>query len=163
MTFNRAQGQTLDKVLVDGTSRLLRKHDCHGAFTHCGTASATSPFLECDAGGGASRFSSTSTTSSQMQRPASVRRTFCAHTSSEYRLHWQIDRRGILGTIQHRAVCTCGRNDGKNMNHTGHTFDRRFVPAFVSIMTDPLEAQCRPATVTPVSCGPCQRIIDRRL
>ena len=34
MTFNRAQGQTLDKVLVDGTSRLLRKHDCHGAFTH---------------------------------------------------------------------------------------------------------------------------------
>ena len=34
MTFNRAQGQTLDKVLVDGPSRLLRKHDCHGAFTH---------------------------------------------------------------------------------------------------------------------------------
>jgi hypothetical protein len=34
MTLNRAQGQTLDKVRVDGTSRLLRKHDCHGAFTH---------------------------------------------------------------------------------------------------------------------------------
>jgi hypothetical protein len=34
MTFNRAQGQTLDKVLFDGTSRLLQKNDCHGAFTH---------------------------------------------------------------------------------------------------------------------------------
>jgi ATP-dependent DNA helicase PIF1 len=34
MTFNKAQGQTLDKVLIDGTSKTLSKHECHGAFTH---------------------------------------------------------------------------------------------------------------------------------
>ena len=34
MTFNKSQGQTLDKVLYDGTTRTHPKHKSHGAFTH---------------------------------------------------------------------------------------------------------------------------------
>jgi hypothetical protein len=34
MTFNKSQGQTLDKVLYDATTRTHPKHKSHGAFTH---------------------------------------------------------------------------------------------------------------------------------
>ena len=34
ITFNKAQGQTLDKVLLDGRTRKHRHHESHGAFTH---------------------------------------------------------------------------------------------------------------------------------
>ena len=34
ITFNKAQGQTLEKVLIDGRTRKHRIHESHGAFTH---------------------------------------------------------------------------------------------------------------------------------
>jgi ATP-dependent exoDNAse (exonuclease V) alpha subunit len=34
ITFNKAQGQTLDKVLLDARTRKHRHHESHGAFTH---------------------------------------------------------------------------------------------------------------------------------
>ena len=34
ITYNKAQGQTLAKVLIDGRTRKHRFHESHGAFTH---------------------------------------------------------------------------------------------------------------------------------
>jgi ATP-dependent DNA helicase PIF1 len=34
ITYNKAQGQTLAKVLIDGRTRKHRIHESHGAFTH---------------------------------------------------------------------------------------------------------------------------------